>query len=296
LFALAILILGCQRGEKISGANFNEPEWERRLKNPHLTETEFTRLFAEAVAAATNASVRITGLREVTVKTANGTELKSFLDNAWAEAAVDAPQRPEICRRYIASLMTSARVLDGPAGLPITNSIVPLVRDESLLSGMRDLGQVGTNQVVSELLAADLRVFYASDREGGFAFLTEGDRKALGLEMSVLRSLAMGNLRRIMPEVKHNGSGPLFMFDAGGNYEASLLLSDKLWDGEARELKGEIVAAVPSRDVLVYTTSSSVAGLAALRQAVDKVQAGGDHLVSKTLLIRRNGRWEKFTD
>jgi len=58
--------------------------------------------------------------------------------------------------------------------------------------------------------------------------LREDDRKQLNMSWPALRQLAMTNLRRLLPEVKRHGDGPTFMLVAGGNYESSLLLADKL--------------------------------------------------------------------
>jgi hypothetical protein len=44
----------------------------------------------------------------------------------------------------------------------------------------------------------------------------------------------------------------------------------------------------------MFTGSGSPEGLKALRESVDKVYKGGSHVISKTLLVRRNGKWEKF--
>jgi hypothetical protein len=51
---------------------------------------------------------------------------------------------------------------------------------------------------------------------------------------------------------------------------------------------------VPARDVLMFTGSDSPDGLKAMRESVDKIYKEGSHVISKTLLVRRNGRWEKF--
>ena len=56
------------------------------------------------------------------------------------------------------------------------------------------------------------------DREGSIAYLTEGDRTALGLDLPALRQLALTNLQRLLPPLKLDGPGPLFAVEADGNY------------------------------------------------------------------------------
>jgi uncharacterized protein YtpQ (UPF0354 family) len=85
------------------------------------------------------------------------------------------------------------------------------------------------------------------------------------------------------------------MLTAGGDFEASLLLLDDLWHRQESIVKGELVAAVPARDVLLFAGSNFDIGLRELRTAVEKVSENGSYLISKRLLVRRNNRWEEFS-
>jgi uncharacterized protein YtpQ (UPF0354 family) len=244
----------------------------------------------------TNATVRVTGRKEVTIKFNDGGEVKAFLDNAWAEAEKNAADRPQICRRYLATLATLKTEGEAKSAPPDTNSIVALVRDSSFLDQFGRMGTTKTNALVFEPLAADINVVYACHREGSIVYLTQGDRTALGLELPTLRQLALTNLQRLLPPLKIHGPGPLFAVEADGNYESSLLLSEKLWSEQASAVRGDLVAAVPARDFLLFTDSASPEGLKQLRQMVEKIYANSPHVISKTLLVRRNGHWEKFSD
>jgi hypothetical protein len=52
---------------------------------------------------------------------------------------------------------------------------------------------------------------------------------------------------------------------------------------------------VPARDVVVVTGSQSKCGLDKAKRAVDRVFFAGDqHLLSRQLLVRRDGGWETF--
>jgi uncharacterized protein YtpQ (UPF0354 family) len=289
---LMIVLSGCGHSDTTNSSRLNSVEWEKQIKNPSLTEDEFTRLYARAVGADfTNALVKIVGKRELSVKFVNGNEQKVFLDNAWIEAVNNPADRVEIVRRYLKALDNSF-----DSGKLNTNSIVPVIRDESYVKQFAELGATTTNSIVSEKLAADLNIVYAIDGDGMITFLREDDRKRLGFDLPVLRKLAIQNLRRLLPELKRAGDGPTFMLVANGDYDSSLLLADGVWENESKSVEGDIVAAVPARDVLIYTGSRSPDGIKKLRQVVAEVQKSNSHLVSNTLLVRRNGRWEKFTE
>jgi uncharacterized protein YtpQ (UPF0354 family) len=292
-FTLQIGITGCSK-QQVDIANYNPAQWTNSINAPGLIDSEFVRLFAMREAAEIPESkVRITGPREITIKLANGTELKQFLDNAWSDAKATS-NRVEVCEKYLASLKQNAKALSGASAVPDTNSIVAVVRDELFLRQMEQAGARSTNRVVTEPLVADLHVAYGRDSERGMAYLSEGERARLGLGLPELRKLALANLGRILEAPRRVGQGPVYMIVADGNYESSLLLADKLWESQASVVKGDLVAAVPARDVLMFTGSDSPDGLKELRQGVDKIHKEASHVISKTLLVRRNGRWEKF--
>jgi uncharacterized protein YtpQ (UPF0354 family) len=290
-------LTGCKPVEKVDASQFNTANWEEAIKSPTLTEAEFTRLYAQAAAAELkNAEVRITGKRELAIKLADGGNLKVFLDNAWSDAQNNPANRPEIVHRYLKALVAS-RLGDGAdSALPDTNSIVAVIRNDSFLEQFAKFGGKTTNRLVFEPFVADIKIIYATDREGAIQYLTERDRQKLNLALPALRSLATANLQRLLPELNRHGDGPLYMLVADGNYESSLLLADNIWEGQASSVSGDIVAAVPSRDVLLFTGSASVEGIRQLKESVEKLYSSSSHLISKTLLVRRNGKWEKFKE
>jgi hypothetical protein len=61
-----------------------------------------------------------------------------------------------------------------------------------------------------------------------------------------------------------------------GNFEASVLLLDTVWDiSFAKHIKGEFVAAVPARDVLAFGDSSSAETVAELRAIINRLKSTG---------------------
>lgn len=56
------------------------------------------------------------------------------------------------------------------------------------------------------------------------------------------------------------------MLVADGNYEASLLLADEIWQSKQIPVKGDYVVAIPSRDTLLITGSEDVENLAKIKE------------------------------
>jgi uncharacterized protein YtpQ (UPF0354 family) len=116
------------------------------------------------------------------------------------------------------------------------------------------------------------------------------------LSFPELREQAVANLRGVLPQIERHGDGSTYyMLTAGGDYEASLLLLDDLWQQQEPIVKGDLVAAVPARDVLLFTGSGFNVGLRELQAAVERVSMNGSYLISKTLLVRRDNAWEEYT-
>lgn len=110
-----------------------------------------------------------------------------------------------------------------------------------------------------------------------------------------MKELAIENLRRILPPIEKHGGDPYYMLTAGGDYVASLILFDDLWTEFADTVEGAIVAAVPSRDVLLFTSDKSPVGITAIRKVIDKITATGGYLISTTMLRRDGSVWKVFS-
>jgi uncharacterized protein YtpQ (UPF0354 family) len=78
----------------------------------------------------------------------------------------------------------------------------------------------------------------------------------------------------------------------GGDFEASLILLDQLWEDHFRQfVAGEYAIAVPARDILAFCDSTSAVGLIELRQLIERIHATGDHPISDRIYVRRQKRW-----
>lgn len=124
--------------------------------------------------------------------------------------------------------------------------------------------------------------------------MAESKMKELKIAREELRSLALTNLRNILPEAEQHGDGPWYYLAAGGDYTASLLLFDDLWSELQESVEGDIVVAVPARDVVLFTGSRSQQGIEMVKQKAREIVEGGDHVISQTLLRRVAGKWSVF--
>lgn len=164
------------------------------------------------------------------------------------------------------------------------DDVVPLVRAEG--------GSLG------EHLVGDLWIHYAVESSRAFAGMTPEEASGLGLDLAGLRALAVRNLRKRLAPTHFTGHGGVYMLTLpgeGGYFEASLLLLDEVWAAVAPLVRGDVVAALPCRDLLFVTGALDAAGLEKVRGMADDARARGlEGQLSQQLLTRRDGAWCVF--
>ncbi|SEG56121.1 hypothetical protein SAMN04489712_106286 [Thermomonospora echinospora] len=139
----------------------------------------------------------------------------------------------------------------------------------------------------------------------------------LGVEPPELREHAVANLRVRRPDVSFNWYPDVraVSVTAGGDLEAGLVLDDGFVDKLAQDVEGDLVVAIPARDLFVATGTGHPDGVEKLRWVVDQIwsddrrlppeDASGipphglapqrPHLLlTRDLLVRRGTSWELF--
>ena len=139
----------------------------------------------------------------------------------------------------------------------------------------------------------ELIVAYAEDTRHNINYISPEDLTKLGVSRSQLRTVATANLKKLIPKPEIKRGALLSMITAGGDYEASFLLFNDFWDSLAKT-NGEIVVAIPSRDLLVFTGSQNKQGLAKLREFATKFAKESAYAITDTLFVYRNGRFIRF--
>jgi hypothetical protein len=257
-----------------------------RLLSKDCNRDEFALLYLKLLQeTAPDLQFEMTGDMQIRMVNASGKEATSFLHNAWVEYSRNTADRRGLLERHASVASTLA---NEPSPLEATQ-IVAMVKDSEYV------GMFGPKfEDVTEHLCGDLWIVYAQDLPDRMLTLKRETLNRVGIDDATLRKLATENLRRIMPAAEQHGEGPWFLLTAGGDYTASLLLFEEIWEDLATSVDGDIVAVVPARDVLLFTGSNSHEGLKAIRERAAELVATGNYIVSDTLIVRAGGRWEVF--
>jgi uncharacterized protein YtpQ (UPF0354 family) len=264
----------------------SEPSTLDRMVKRECAREEFFLLYSKllqerlpdhAVEFSSDSSLRVVN-RE-------GKESTTYLENLWLKYKSGDEDRSELIEKYARLAMELGA--DGPA--PQKQNVVAMIKDSTYL----EIGNT-SGKLLTEHLCGDLWIVYAQDQPDRITSLTRDSLAELGATESELRALALENLSRILPPAECHGDGPWYLMTAGTDYVASLLLLNDVWDQVSEMVAGDIVATVPSRDVLMFTGSESTEGIAAIRERSTETCNTAPHAVSETLIVRRNGAWSVF--
>jgi hypothetical protein len=154
-------------------------------------------------------------------------------------------------------------------------------------------GQVGEEHLVDGFTDS-IGVVYSYGPPYGERLVTWDDLARMRVARRAVRRAAMDNLLAALNRLRIHGQPPALMLSFHG-LESSVLLVDEFWDDMQRSVPGELVVGVPARDVVIFTGSESLPGMEKARRAVDRVFFAGDqHLLSRDLLMWRQGAWVPF--
>ena len=254
---------------------------------------EFTAQFARALQAAMpSAKVRIVRDLQLDVARPDGSSATVSLANNYKDYTPEPKWFDAVVKAYAATL---AKPLTAKlaAGVDMTR-IVPVIKDRAWLAELqgRFKQKSASQQPLYEDFAGELVVVYAEDTDKATRYL--GSSEIQGFEPGRLRALAVENLMRLMPriEMRQLAEGA-YMITSHADYGASLILADDIWSGDQIKVNGDIVVAVPAKDVVLATGSRDRQNLKAIRQLTHDLAKGNGGL-SETLFAYRKGRFVKF--
>lgn len=253
----------------------------------------FTAQFARALQAAMpSAKVRIVRDLQIDVERADGIAATVSLANNYKDYVPDPKWFDAVIKAYAAALIKPL-----PTKLAANvdqKRIVPLVKDRAWLANLQRQfkKRSASQQPVFEELNNELVVVYAEDTDNTTRYLSSVEIE--GFEPNKLRSLAIDNLMRLMPriEMRQLAEGA-FMITSHADYGASLILVDSIWSGDQIKVNGDIVVAVPAKDVILATGSRDAKNLKAMRQLAGDLAKGSGGLID-TFFVYRKGQFVRL--
>lgn len=254
----------------------------------------FTAVVARAITAALpSAKVTVTGDLQLETRMPAGEAFSNDLRNAYRRYVRDPEHLDEIVRQRVAGLVESVR--DAQTKLPLDRTrIVPVLKTTAWVEAIRQQRKAAPDLLpLTEPFNSELAIVYAEDRSASMRFLMSGDDVG---DRSKLHELALANLHRLLPKIEmREGASGISLVEAGGDYEASLLLADGIWSSGQIKVDGDTVVAVPAKDALLVTGSHNQADIARMRALAAEIAAGAYGLTS-TLFVYRDGKFLRFEE
>lgn len=267
-----------------------------------MSKRAFTEKFAHQLQqAAPGLHLEIKGDLEIKITGPGHEDGTAFLDNSYNLYVADPSSLDKILADYVTGGLaaltkeTSKRTLD-------RSLIVPVIKDRAWIAdthkAMQGRGADAKDlpDYVFEALNDELVIVYAEDSPKSVSYVTAKTIAGAGLKKEELRTLAVENLKRLLPKVEAKGGQGVYIMTADGSYEASLLLFDSIWQERNLKVEGDYVVAVPSRELLLITGTGEKQGLKKVRELAQSVAAEAPYRLTADLFVYRNGRFVKFED
>jgi uncharacterized protein YtpQ (UPF0354 family) len=256
-----------------------------RLLQRNCTRDEFILLYSKLLQERLPGyTIQFTAESLLYIVSPEGKEQACNLDNLWLRYSKSLEDRRDLLEGFVKIVATAYEY-----GHLKRENIVAIVTNSSYLSL-----QNANRKLMTEHLCGDLWIVYALDEPDRIKTLGPGDVITAAVSEAELRTLAVENLRRILPQIECHGAGPWYLLTAGTGYAASLLLFDDIWESLKDSVDGDIVATVPSRDVLMYTGSKSAEGISFIRKRSEEIAKNGPYAISDSLIVREGGKWAIF--
>ena len=244
-----------------------------------LTEIQFSNHFVEKLCQKVS-DISILSIDNLEIKTQDnkGEVYTHYLNNSYSEYFSNPEELNEIIERYT----NGSKNLYLEKETVQLDRIIPIIKDHRFLLELSNLNENLEQNHVYEKYNSDLYIFYAEDFENNISYLHKDDQKSLNLDFNQLRKLAVDNLNSIIENIERNGDKEIFMVIAGGNYESSLILLD-IWNQDNFLVDGDLIIAIPTRDLLFVTGSNSLKEIDELISRIKEINETGDHIVSNKL-------------
>lgn len=178
---------------------------------------------------------------------------------------------------------------------PNTTQIVPILKGTgSHATRGEPFALSADDSPVLRPFAADIVIAYAFNLPDRLVYMNRRQLAETGMSEAQLHTLAVGNLPSHISDLTFRDlDNGLFAVSCGGVLEASLLLLDALWEKFAPRLPGMPLATVPARDLLFVTGSKNPGSMQKMAKCSRVELAQPELEISRAVLSRAGGRWEK---
>lgn len=162
--------------------------------------------------------------------------------------------------------------------------------------GKADVVLSGEDEPILHQLGNGMLVAYLVDQGDHYLWVQQKHLLAETVTAKELHEQGVLNLaRKASGALQVTDQGDFFACFLDGDFEASLLLVDDLWENHLAELvSNSFIVGVPARDILMFCDSESERGIAEIGNRIERVWPNGDHLLRRELYRRNQKNWQRY--
>lgn len=259
--------------------------------NSVLTEKEFAALYLNSLKQKyPTVSFKLNSDLTITSKKGD-LDYKHYIDNAY----IAYKSEPDSVNAVLSMYVASATDLYNDQKPVSVDNIVPVIKPKDFINEINSQEKDGKLfQMITEKYNDQLIIAYAEDSKNSIKYLTEDDFKTLSISKDTLKSIALRNFDKIIPNIQRQGDNGLFMITAGGDYEASLILLSSIWTKENFPVDGDFIIAIPNRDILLITGSKNENGITIIKEFVANSYNTDNYQVSNHLFKWTGNKFEMY--
>lgn len=246
-----------------------------------LDQHGFTHVVA-AMVRERGCAVTVTAPLQLAVACAGGTGSAVSLARAWTLWESEPDRRAQA----LAAAAGSADLVDR-IGHPQAERLRLVVRTGAQLHAL--VQRRPDDPPAAWPITRDLWAVLVLDAPSALGFVGQTELTRLGIDRDTAHARAIENLRQAFPAPVQQGDGPVYMIEADGAYDASLLLHPDLWVGRAQRAGGVLYAATPDPGVLLWADGSRPDALPTLRAVVAQATEAGGSLGGGVMLWSEQG-------
>lgn len=261
---------------------------------PHKKAADDLPRRAKAAIEATlkDAKVTITGDRALRIDI-DGETLGVRLENLAKECAV-----PEACDDAIQAhadalketLAYRSKEADAQSTLLLS------IKLDAYIANVEKIQTSKAGHLVSRPLVGALNVVLVDDRPSAMRMINNKDLQDLKLEPEAAFDQAMQNLSKLptLEPVTPRSDVQVFLLHSEDGYCSSRILLLERWRERAKTVKGDLVMAVPAREVVLYTGTEEPGGLEMLQMGATHFVEGTHGLDNRLYRLGEKG-WEVYS-
>jgi len=165
---------------------------------------------------------------------------------------------------------------------------------EAMLKAPADMRE--ENAIVTRPFGGDLSIVYVVDSANSMRLVSQGLLKELSINEAELHRIAIENMSKAfggpLPTEQPVADSTLRTITLEDSYAAARLLLTPQWADVAAEFKGDVVAAVPARDMLMYCDGSAPEDVQAMTTLATKIAGEWAYPLSAQLFRFTGTSWE----